>query len=231
MTDKPTVTAEANENRRPDESQSRVKWTREWSSLIISIFALTISATSAYFTVFQKSQILDGFSLIPPEMQQIGEMLIPKGPVKFIFVNKGKLPIAITGATVEFSECPEQKDKRCWNEHSGASRDTELEPFVIGAGEIVIKNISFDESPFSLKKIKRSSGEYPTVYAELNVEVISFRGIDGGSVPFGQWSFATSEMSDAEKKEILDREDDFPANISHGPSNILDNRWSIFGEY
>ena len=111
-----------------------------------------------------------------------------------------------------------------------ATRDARLEPFVIRAGDILIKDVPFDETPFELKEIKPRLDEGAFIYGEMNVELVSARGIDGGSGPIGQWPFVTSQTPEEDKKEILDREDNWPTNFSHWPWRLLDDRWSIFND-
>ena len=72
-----------------------------------------MSAISSYFTVLQKTQILDAFPLQTPQLRQVGSRLLPSGPTKLMLVNGGNLPIAVTGAEVTFSQCSDASDERC----------------------------------------------------------------------------------------------------------------------
>ncbi len=204
---------------------------KEWLALAVSLVALTISGTSAYYTVVQRSQVLDAFPLLTPQLRQIGSTLFPKGPIKLMFVNKGNLPIAVSSAEVFFSECEDIEDERCgrYDEQFTARRDARLDPFVIQAGEILIKDLLFDEGPFEFQEIKLEPDEESFIYGQVEIDLVTDRGLDGGPVFLGQWPYVTSKTSETDKNEMLNRDDHWPVNITHWPFHIVDDRWSIFG--
>ncbi len=66
---------------------------KDWIAIIISLFALLISATTAYFGVVLQREWFEATILDWPRLKYANETFKPLGPVQFVFVNRGTLGI------------------------------------------------------------------------------------------------------------------------------------------
>jgi hypothetical protein len=197
---------------------------REWIAIGISITALALSATSTYFATIVQREKLEGIILQSLTLNFGEKQFTPHGPISLLFANRGNMPLAIIGGELLFGQVVKDDGHIdcAFSQEVKEDRALRLKAFVIKPGEIVIKEITFDEQPFGLKDLKFD--EYYYVHACARIEAVTTNGRTEALEPVGWWAYRTDGTYGMARGA-----NEYPTgSFERWPFSIVDRQGSIF---
>jgi hypothetical protein len=121
---------------------------KDYISIVISVGALVVSTTTAYYANFLQVDELRALALVNPQPSYTDAYALP-GHWQLVFINSGTRAVAVTYAAMAISDEFSGKGGRSCSSQGNDVFETDLAPLVIKEKEIISKEVKLKSNTIS----------------------------------------------------------------------------------